>query len=109
MVGMDRLITIYSWENVSFGRQCVSPARSPAPGAEAEIVSVIQKLAELVRNAHKEDSPEVQRLLEELYRLKQMYPLQFSDIIRIWPDQLQMVDYEFLKSTLNDEGAEVEN
>ena len=102
VVGMDRLITMYSWENVSFCRQCVSPARPPAPGAETEIVAVIQHLSELALNAHKEDSPEVQNLLGELYRLKQMYPLQFSDIIRTWSAQLQMVDYEFLKPTWND-------
>ncbi len=109
VVGMDRLITMYSWENVSFCRQCVSPVRPPAPGAETEIVAVIQKLAELVNNNHKADSPEVQKLLEELYRFKYMYPPQFSDIIRTWSAQLQMVDYEFLKSTLNDEGAEEED
>lgn len=109
VVGMDRLITIYSWENVSFCRQCVSPARPPAPGAETEIVAVIQKLEELVNSNHKADSPEVQKLLEALYRLKQMYPLQFSDIIRTWSAQLQMVNYEFLKSMLNDGGMGEEN
>lgn len=97
VVGMDRLITMYSWENVSFCRPCVSPSRPPAPGAESDIVTVIQSLSELVGNNHKEDSANVQNLLAELYRLKQMYPIEFSDITATRADRLQTIYHSFLE------------
>lgn len=102
VVGVDRLITMGAWENVSFCRECVSPAWPPAPGAETDIATAIQTLVELVNNNHKEDSAEVQKMLEELYRLKQMYPLQFSGVIKTSSTQLIMVCYAFLKSALHD-------
>lgn len=102
VVGVDSLITMGAWENVSFCRECVSPARPPAPGAETDIATAIQTLVELVNNNHKEDSAEVQEMLEELYRLKQMYPLQFSGVIKTSSTQLIMACYAFLKSALHD-------
>lgn len=98
VVGMDRLYTIYSWENVSFCQFGVSPARPPAPGAESEVVAVIRKLTELVMAEHKEDSPDVQGLLGALYRLKQMYPTAFSDVIRTHGESLQNVFNKFCAS-----------
>ena len=95
VVGMDRLYTIYSWENVSFCQFGVSPARPPAPGAESEVVAVIRKLAELVMAEHKEDSPKVQRALAEFYRLKQMYPTAFSNVIRTHGESLKNVFIQF--------------
>lgn len=97
VVGMDRLITMESWENVSFCRECVSPALPPSPGAETEIVTVIQTLAELVSNNHKEDSADVQKLLEDLYCLKLMYPKEFSDVIKTRAERMKNIHSSFLE------------
>lgn len=97
VVGVDRLITMGAWENVSFCRECVSPARPPAPGAETDIATAIQTLVELVNNNHKEDSAEVQKMLEELYCLKQMYPIEFSCIIKTRAERLKNIHYSFLE------------
>lgn len=97
VVGMDSLVTMTAWENVSFCRECVSPALPPAPGAETDIVTAIHALVKLVSNNHKEDSADVQKLLEELYRLKQMYPMQFSDIIKTRADRLNNIHYSFIE------------
>lgn len=106
VVGMDRIITIETWENVSFYQKSVSPEPSPTPGAETEIVTVIQKLEELVNNNHKESSPDVQKLSETLYKLKHLYPNEFSNIIKVKAEQLKEVCYGFLESSWNDGNGE---
>ena len=78
----------------------------PTPGAETEIVTVIQKLEELVNNNHKESSPDVQKLSETLYKLKHLYPNEFSNIIKVKAEQLKEVCYGFWESSWNDGNGE---